>query len=388
MSFVPAFFFYDKKMIDNKKTLILLFAFLGISIAFFHCSPLGDSGREMHLFRGQTMGTFYSVKIIEPVQDTRSTGNETPVTGQPTGPIFDKTAIKNGIEQVLDQVNQQMSTYRPDSEISRFNKYRGNDWFPVSHDLADVVEQALKVSALSGGAFDITVGPLVNLWGFGPTKRPLKIPDAGEIEKARLIIGYDKISVRIPGAGSPEPPALKKMLPEIYCDLAGIAKGYGVDQVARYLESAGIKEYLVEIGGEVRTKGKNQKNQWWLLGVITADGTARVQRAFPLVNAAMATSGDYFNYFEEDGVRYSHTIDPSTGKPITHKLASVSVIASSCVVADAMATALDVLGPEKGYELAIKENLAVFMLIKGDGKNVFIEKMTPQFKKVLEGPRK
>jgi thiamine biosynthesis lipoprotein len=269
-----------------------------------------------------------------------------------------------------------MSTYIADSEISRFNRYGQNDWFEISDSLAEVIANALRISQISGGAFDITVGPLVNLWGFGPERKPEKIPPDEKIKEVMGFTGYRKLTVRL------SPPAVKKTQPEVFCDLAGIAKGYGVDKVAEYLESRGISDYLVEIGGEVRAKGKKETNAWWRLGIAAPDGSSGIQEAFPLKNKAMATSGDYHNYFEEEGIRYSHTIDPGTGKPITHKLASVTVIHESCMFADAMATAIDVLGPQRGYELALKEKLAVFLIIKG--KDRFIEKKTPEFEKFLE----
>lgn len=335
---------------------------LAVVLINSNCSKKENSDVQ-HVLRGRTMGTFFTIKYIAK--------NKTQLSEEA------KQTIEAGIHDVLNEVNRQMSTYIPDSDISRFNRYEKNDWFAVSPGLAKVVEQALTVSRMSGGAFDITVGPLVNLWGFGPEQKPEKIPADEKIEEVMLFTGYQKLDVRL------SPPAIKKAQPGIVCDLAGIAKGYGVDKVAEYLESRGILNYLVEIGGEVRAKGKKEGGHRWRLGVASPDGSAGIRIAFPLKNSAMATSGDYHNYFEEDGVRYSHTIDPATGKPITHKLASVTVIHPSCMTADALATAIDVLGPEKGYDLAVKEKLAVFLLIKDNDR--FIEKMTPEFGTVLAG---
>jgi thiamine biosynthesis lipoprotein len=317
---------------------------------------------------GRTMGTTFSVKALKPAE----------LESTPTSKL--NLLLSNDIGEILEKVNRQMSTWLEDSEISRFNRYRETGWFNVSSDTALVTAEALRVSRLSGGAFDITVGPLVNLWGFGPEKinADRQIPTDEQINGAMQKIGCQKLAARS------VPPAIKKEIPELRCDLSAIAKGFGVDKVAEYLESRGYGNYLVEIGGEVRVKGINLKGTPWRVAIAAPGpgGESPYQKIVLLKNTAMATSGDYFNYFEKDGVRYSHTIDPVTGRPITHKLASVTVIHDSCMTADALATALDVMGPEKGYELAVKENLPVFLVIR-EG-NAFVEKMTPQFKRLLE----
>lgn len=317
---------------------------------------------EIH---GSTMGTTYMVKIIKPNQEKFSPADER------------IKRITADIENLLKKVNEQMSTWIADSEISRFNRYKESQWFEVSSDTALVIAEALRVSKESGGAFDITVGPLINLWGFGPDGTVKQIPGEEQIKKVMEEIGYQKLFVRLSS------PAIKKDEPGIYCDLSAIAKGFGVDQVAEYLDSQGFSHYLVEIGGEVRAKGLNHKNQIWRVAIASPDahGGSPYQKIIRLKDTSMATSGDYFNYFEKDGVRYSHTIDPNTGKPITHKLASVTVIHESCMTADAMATAINVLGPEKGYQLAIKENLAVFMIVRG--KKGFLENMTSSFEEMM-----
>lgn len=335
--------------------------FLIALLICFHCTKVEKMGK-LQVIRGQTMGTFFTIKYI--------TESNKPGNSEET-----RQKIAAGIENTLLQVNRQMSIYMPDSEISRFNRYPHTDWFTVSADLAKVVDQALNVSRSSGGAFDITVGPLVNLWGFGPEQKPKEIPPEEKIKERIQFIGYRKLSVRL------SPPALKKAIPAVYCDLGGIAKGCGVDKVAEYFDSLGIENYLIEIGGEVRARGEKETGSYWRLGIASPDGGPGIEKAFPLKNAALATSGDYHNYFEQDGVRYSHTIDPATGRPITHKLASVTVIHDSCTIADALATAINVLGPEKGYDLAVKENLPVFLIIKG--KDRFFEKKTPAFEKIL-----
>lgn len=336
--------------------------FLSVALLICSCCKKVEKTGQLQVIRGRTMGTFFTVKYV-PQSDKPGNTEET------------RRKIAAGIENTLLQVNRQMSIYIPDSEISRFNRYAHTDWFSVSADLAEVVHQALYISELSGGAFDITVGPLVNLWGFGPEQKPGDIPAGEKIKERMQFIGYRKLSVRL------SPPALKKTIPGVYCDLGGIAKGCGVDKIAEYFDALGIGNYLIEIGGEVRAKGGKENGRCWRLGIASPDGGPGIQQAFPLKNAALATSGDYHNYFEQDGIRYSHTIDPETGKPITHKLASVTVLHDSCTAADALATAINVLGPGKGYDLAVKENLPVFLIIKG--KDRFFEKKTPAFEMIL-----
>lgn len=333
-----------------------------IVIEIFLLAFLASCQRPASLWvlTGGTMGTTYSVKVVRDRQFVN------PLT---------EASLKNGIDQCLMQVNQWMSTYLDDSEISRFNKYRGTDWFPVSYPLVQVFSEAIEISKKSNGAFDITVGPLVNLWGFGPEYRPTLIPSEPEIQERKARVGYERLSIQ------PDPPAVKKSIPELYCDLSAIAKGFGVDQVAHYLDSLAIRNYMVEIGGEIRVKGVNQNGKKWQIGIAAPDTGFGIKKIIGLTNLSVATSGDYRNYFEYNGVRYSHTIDPATGRPITHKLASVTVIQPNCMLADGWATAIDVLGPEKGYELASAEELPVLLIVRKDGE--FIEKKTPEFEKII-----
>ncbi|KAA3657833.1 MAG: FAD:protein FMN transferase, partial [Calditrichaeota bacterium] len=190
-----------------------------------------------------------------------------------------------------------------------------------------------------------------------------------------LLVGQKHVTARS------NPPAVKKEIPGIYCDLSAIAKGYAVDAVADYLIDAGFANFLVEIGGEVRAGGKKANGDAWRIGIASPVKSGGIQKVVRLSDTGMATSGDYFNYFEKDGKRYSHTIDPVTGHPVTHKLASVTVIHPSCMTADGYATAIDVMGPEKGFEFAQDRNLAVFMIVRSNGG--FVEKMTPEFEAIF-----
>ena len=316
-----------------------------VGLAFF----LIACGKQAEIvtLSGKTMGTTYHIKYID--------------NGIDTAP---EMAHKN-IDDVLKEVNNQMSTYQKDSELSRFNQSREiNQPFPISADFAEVVKAALDLHQKTEGALDITVGPLVNLWGFGPEKRTDKEPSAEEIATRKAWTGIDKLSLsEVDGK-----PALVKKIPELYVDLSSIAKGFGVDKVAHYLESIGVTDYLVEIGGEIHTKGVNEKGQPWQIAIEKPefDGSRSVEQIIGLSNLSMATSGDYRNYFEENGKRFSHEIDPKTGYPLQHHLASITVVDPSCMLADGYATGLFVLGADKALEVAEKANLAIYLIIKTD----------------------
>jgi thiamine biosynthesis lipoprotein len=309
---------------------------------------------------GKTMGTIFSIKIV----DDKNLSN-------------DYYFLESEINELLKEINRQMSTYIKDSEISRFNDYDSTGWFNISYNFASLLKTALEVSSISEGAFDITVGPLVNLWGFGPELKKPEVPGVKELLEAKSKTGYKFIEVRV------DSPSVKKDKSEIYLDMSAIAKGYAVDKVAELLSSKKIINYMVEIGGEVRTGGKNNKEESWKIGIETPDSPSNVQKVISISNYSIATSGDYNNYFEENGIRYSHTIDPRTGMPITHKLASVTVIHSNCTLADAYATAINVMGPTVGYDFALKEKLIIYMIVREESG--FEEKLTPQFSNFLSG---
>ncbi len=241
----------------------------------------------------------------------------------------------------VDAVDTAMSTYQDDSELSRFNRH-GTEPFEVSDSMIEVVSEAQRIAELSSGAFDITVGPLVDAWGFGPDPGG-DPPDADTIAVLLADNGFRRLDV------DPEQRTLQKENAAIRCDLSAIAKGYAVDRVALGLTDLGLVDFMVEIGGEVRAVGRNAVGEAWRIGIERPEAGSRgMWSAVALADAAMATSGDYRNYYEKDGVRISHTIDPRTGRPVTHRLASVRVIHPSCMTADALATAISVLGPEEG----------------------------------------
>ena len=305
-------------------------------------------------YSGETMGTSFSIKASS-VPDA-----------------LNSTKLQQDIETLLARINGQMSTYLDDSELSRFNKNPSTEWQAVSESLFYVLTVAKKISLLSQGAFDISVGPLVNLWGFGPDPMSFEPPSNEAIQEQLNLIGYYYLKLR------DNPIMIKKEIPELYLDLSALAKGYAVDQVAELLETQEIMDYMVEIGGELRLKGNNITGNKWRIAIEKPSPEHRmIHKVLPITDVSIATSGDYRNYFESGGSRFSHTIDPRNGSPVTHNLASVSVLSETAMEADALATALMVLGPDQGFELAQQEKLAALFIIKSnDG---FEEKNTSAY---------
>jgi thiamine biosynthesis lipoprotein len=325
-----------------------------VSLALTGCQS-GGSDPVIQTLSGVTMGTSYSVKVV-------------------ASEDHDLALLKSRVQATLDDLESKMSTYRSDSELSRFNQRDPGQWFSVSTDTATVVNLGLEVSRQTGGAFDMTVGPLVNLWGFGPGSDRAEPPTDDEIDTLLAQIGYARLQVRL------TPSALFKQQ-SAYLDLSAIAKGYAVDRVAELLDEE-YQAYLVEVGGELRARGLKPDHSPWRIAVeIPQAGSRDIQRVISASDTAIATSGDYRNYFERDGVRYSHTIDPLTGRPISHGLASVTVLDPSCARSDALATAFMVMGDVKGLLLAEQMNLPVFFIVKqGEG---FVEKYSSAFERYL-----
>lgn len=285
--------------------------------------------------------------------------------------------IGHEVTAVLDAINADMSTYLPDSALSVFNRGPVGEWLPVGPDLIEVVEAARNLSALSQGAFDVTVGPLVNLWGFGPEGVPARRPEPAEVESVRARVGYRYVESRR------EPPALRKWA-DVYVDLSAIAKGFAVDRIAQRLSELQCSDYLVDVGGEVRAQGLNAQGAAWRIGVEVPDPDrfGAIQRVLRISGSGLATSGDYRNFLELDGTRFAHTIDPRTGFPVDHTLASVTVVHESAMLADGYATLLNVLGPVQGFALAERLGLPVLFLIRTP--NGFEERYTQGLDQFLE----
>ncbi len=267
--------------------------------------------------------------------------------------------VEAAVMDELQQVDAQLSTWRPDSEVARFNASAAGDWFPVSPPVAALAIEALALSRRSAGAFDVTVGPLVQLWGFG-SEAPANesAPTADAVAAAMRRVGWRNLEAR------PAPPALRKRLEGMSLDFSAIGKGQGVDRVGERLESLGCRSYLVDIGGEVRTLGLGPKGGPWRIGVEQPDGSPP-KWVLRLSGHAAATSGDYRNFRLLDGRRASHAIDPRTGVPVLHALASVTVVAASAAQADGLATAILVLGPDAGWRFARRERVAALLLVRG-----------------------
>lgn len=334
-----------------------LLLLIGLPLAMVSCASSIETG--VVSFSGPTMGTAYKISIAA----------QAPAHQWPPETL----QVKELVEKRLAELNRMMSTYDPKSEISQFNQLDSEDWFPVSRETAKVVAFALEVSKKTDGAFDPTIGPVVNLWGFGPGKRRVRPPNDESFAKALERVGYQNIVVRM------DPPALRKTNSSVYLDLSAIAKGYAVDQISELLQAQGIHSSLVDIGGEVRTSGIKPEGRPWRVAVEKpqADQEKPFQEILEIRDASLATSGDYRNYFEQEGIRYSHTIDPKTGSPIRHQLAVVSVQTKECMEADALATALLVMGPQKGYDWCVKHEVAA--LFQERQAQEIVPRATPRF---------
>jgi thiamine biosynthesis lipoprotein len=312
---------------------------------------------EEIVISGPTMGTTYTVKAV--VAD----------------PAASEALLANAVESVLARIDLEMSTYRPDSALARFNASQSTAWVAVPDDLARVIAAAQTLSELTGGAFDVTVAPLVDLWGFGPRGPDDVVPPAAAVDAARERVDFRALEVRS------DPPALRKRRGDLEVDLNAIAPGFAVDLIAHRLDRLGIERYLIDVGGEIRGRGASPQDRPWRVAVERPTADAREPYAIiALENRAVATSGDYRQYFERAGTRYSHALDPRTGRPVAAQLASVAVVSDSALIADGLATALSVLGPEAGYAFVVQHELAaLFILRDGDG---FAERSTPQFERI------
>lgn len=329
-------------------------------------SAVSTAGAEPLLISGPTMGTTYHVKLVGVA-------------------AADAAAIRAEIEAVLADVDERLSTYRRDSEVSRFNRAPAGEWFAVSPATVEVVSAALAFSRQTGGALDVTVGPLVRLWHFGPnaiteskSTADIAPPDEAALQAARKLIGYEKLEVRT------DPPALRKRVDGLEIDLSAVGEGDAIDRVTAAITKRDIANYLVELGGEVRAGGLGPNGSPWHVAVerppVVQSPIERHEMlsTVSLSNAALATSGDYHRYFEHGSHRYSHIIDPSTGRPVSHTLASVTVAADDALTADAWDTALLVLGPKHGYDSAVEHGIAALLISRAG--DAFVTQETPAWR--------
>jgi len=298
---------------------------------------------SVHAFSGPTMGTTFTVSV-----DADLSAEE-------------RERIQAAIEAGLDRITRLMSTYEPGSEVSQFNAHADTTPFALDPEVLEVLTLAREVSERSEGAFDVTVAPLVDAWGFGATDPVGSLPDQARVEELLAYVGFDRLAVD-PGAGTASKPD-----PRMRIDLSGIAQGYASDVVAAALTELGYTDFLVDVGGELRASGTRRSGRAWRVGIESPDAAAPVWGTVELGDEGVATSGDYRNWFEDGGVRYAHIIDPHTGRPIPVRGASVTVVHRSAAMADAWATALCVLGPEAGFELAERVGVAAAFITGGPG---------------------
>lgn len=318
---------------------------LFLPLALAACKP----GGTVHKLSGATMGTTYSVVAVDP-----------------TGAVGEND-LQKAIDAALDQVNQEMSNWDPNSEISRFNAMRTTEAVSMSPALSDVMLASKYVNERCRGCFDVTVGPLIDLWGFGAADGSGVMPDEAAIAAAQGISGQADVLQVADGT-------VQKTVPDAEVYLSAIGKGHGVDRVADAVAALGLDNFMVEIGGDLYTTGQNADGTPWQIGIESPDAyDRRVQKVVGISGLGMATSGDYRNYFEKDGVRYSHIIDPNTGRPITHNTASATVLTENAMLADAWATGLLTLGSKEGLKVAEELNLAVIFVDRVDGAFVISE---------------
>ena len=326
-----------------------------IAVAFAAALTGCLHSEKVEEFGGPTMGSTYSVKYV---------------TGEG---VADARTLKAETEAILAEVDRQMSTYRDDSLIAAFNRAPARSCMAIPAGMLEVVRTGLQLAQDSGGAFDPTLEPLLNLWGFGPQARVERVPTAEQLAEARRRSGYRHL--RINGQ------QLCKDV-DLQLDLNSIAAGYTVDKIVSRLAELGVGSYLVDVTGELKAAGTKPDGQSWRIAIEAPRDDQRVaQRILQLDGYGISTSGDYRNYFEEDGVRYSHTLDPQTGAPITHRLAAVTVADPSTLRADGLSTLLMVLGPERGVAYAEQAGIAAFFVTReGEG---FVTRGSTAFKQLF-----
>lgn len=342
------------------QTPILRGLLLTLALLLGACQPAPPAQLRI---QGNTMGTYYVVTLSDPFPG-----------GEP--------ALQREVDALLARLNKEISTYDPHSLISRFNQGPANTPMAIPASMAKIVQQGMDAGHLTGGRLDVTVGPLVNLWGFGPDKRPLKRPSAEQIAEARQKVGIDKLSLSRRGSDF----LLSKSIPGLYLDLSTLGEGAASDEIAALLEHAGVNDYLIEVAGAVRSKGKNGQGKPWRVAIVEpSDQPGAIEDVVVPNGMALSTAGSYRNYYELDGRRYSHIIDPASGEPVTHRLVSASVLTPTALEADALDTALMVMGPEQALAFAREHGLAVYLIVKT--AQGFESKFTPQFAPYLQPKR-
>jgi thiamine biosynthesis lipoprotein len=301
------------------------------------------------LISGQTMGSAWTAKLVGPL----------PASAE---------VLQAGAQARFDAVNLALSTYRADSALSRFNAAETGEWVVIDAELGEVLAYALSLAEASGGAYDVTVGPLVDLWGFGPGPSTGQVPPTAAIEQARVRVGWRDVEVDLANHRARKRPGMR-------VDLSSLGKGRGVDRVAEYLDAQGMTNYLIDLSGKLRARGRNARGQPWHVAVErpAADVSSSVPAIEPTVvslsDESVATAGDYRRFFETGGRHYSHIIDPRTGYPVAHSTVSATAIAVDCMQADALATVMMVMPPADAMALAARMNLRAMLILHQDGGN-------------------
>ncbi|MFI3246315.1 MAG: FAD:protein FMN transferase [Ferrimonas sp.] len=323
--------FLSKWLICSRSALVVLLGACLLLLGLTGCQP----APQIVTFSGFTMGTQYNIRFV---------GEQTMAEG-----------LKAKVDTRLQAVNDSMSNWQQESTISRFNRHHSSEPMAIDADFATVMQESLWLGEQTLGALDVTLGPVIDLWGFGPQGRVTQAPTEAAIRAAQVFTGLDKLALN--GL------MLSKSEPQLSLSFSAIAKGFGVDAVAELLEQHDIGNYMVEIGGELRTRGQKPDGNGWRIAVERPESSGR--EAFVVIepgNNAVATSGDYRNYFEQEGQRFSHLLDPRTGQPITNRLASVTVISPSCMRADGLATGFSILGAEAALAYAEANQLAIMLI--------------------------
>lgn len=332
----------------------LLLRCFSLTVLFFLAACQPDIQHREYQLEGKTMGTYYVVKFYAEQQP-------------------DLVALQQKLDTELELINDLMSTYRPESELMRFNRQQTTDVVTLTPQTAKVIAEAIRIGEQSAGILDITVGPLTELWGFGAQGRVIHAPEQAQLDAVRQYVGIDKILL--------EGLQLRKLEPRVAIDLSTIAKGYGVDRLAEILIEHGYTSFMVDIGGDMRLGAAKPTGAWKIAIEKPVSQERSVQRILALENVALTTSGDYRNYFEEEGVRYSHLIDPRSGKPIQHKTVSSTVIHPDAITADGYSTTLNVLPADEAIAFANQHNIAVLLIIKTE--QGFAERYSEAFKPYL-----
>lgn len=337
------------------------FAILALSTL---AACFGETPAKVTALSGNTMGTTYNISAVG-VPDTVS-----------------KEKLSSTVEAILADVNSKMSNWDKASEVSLLSASDASAPVPVSADFMTVMTAANEIHTRSEGMFDVTLGPLIELWGFGSRKPEDPIPADADIETALSFVGQTRVLTLDRGTST-----ISKSDPKVGVNLSAIAKGFGIDAVAAGLKDLGIDNYLVEIGGDLVTAGRNQHGEAWRIGIEKPEpGEKAIELVVKLAGKGLATSGDYRNFVERDGVRYSHIIDPVTGRPITHKTTSVTVVAENAMIADAWATAMLVLGAERGLKIAEANKIAIYVISRDEHGNAgaYVTRMSSAFDALLK----